>query len=182
MSVAASVQPYVLITPTIGMSMMAPVMRIRVTHSGVVVNQNSSSSPSTTRDRHCVPSHHHRPSSETRVWAIHQFWARVGFAQMMRSRDVIEVLDALDAVGVPVVIEGGWGVDALLGSTTRDHSDLDVALERSLLPLAQVVLEKLGFDHAAAAEPGLPARFVMKDGRGRQVDLHPLVFDEAGNG
>jgi len=100
----------------------------------------------------------------------------------MRSPDVIEVLDALDAVGVPVVIEGGWGVDALLGSETRDHSDLDVALERSLLPLAQVVLEKLGFDHAAAAEPGLPARFVMKDGRGRQVDLHPLVFDEAGNG
>jgi len=100
----------------------------------------------------------------------------------MRSQDVIEVLDALDAVGVPVVIEGGWGVDALLDSETRDHSDLDVALERSLLPLAQVVLEKLGFDHAAAAEPGLPARFVMKDGRGRQVDLHPLVFDEAGNG
>src|SRR5215472_11808996 len=169
MSVAASVQPYVLITPTIGMSMMAPVMRIRVTHSGVVVNQNSSSSPSTTRDRHCVPSHHHRPSSETRVWAIHQFWARVGFAQMMRSRDVIEVLDALDAVGVPVVIEGGWGVDALLGSTTRDHSDLDG------LFVSQVELDlKLGAD----ARHGPPADHAARgsdptDRRRRQL-LQPV--------
>jgi lincosamide nucleotidyltransferase A/C/D/E len=28
----------------------------------------------------------------------------------------------------------------------------------------------------------LPARLVLRDPRGRQVDFHPLVFDEAGNG
>ena len=30
--------------------------------------------------------------------------------------------------------------------------------------------------------PGLPARLVLVDGGGRQVDLHPVVFDRHGNG
>ncbi len=101
---------------------------------------------------------------------------------MMSSADVLEVLDAFDEAGVSVVIEGGWGVDALFGSETRAHSDLDVALDRNLLVHAQESLEHLGFDHAAHVSPGLPARLVMVDRSGRQVDLHPLKFDAAGNG
>src|ERR1700730_105266 len=64
MSVAVRVQPSRLIAPTMGISPINPVMTTRANHSGVLVNQNRSSLPSTTRDRHCVPSHHHRPSEE----------------------------------------------------------------------------------------------------------------------
>ena len=32
------------------------------------------------------------------------------------------------------------------------------------------------------AEPGMPARFVVLDPPGREVDLHPLAFDENGSG
>ena len=33
-----------------------------------------------------------------------------------------------------------------------------------------------------ARVPGLPARLVLRDTYGRQIDFHPLAFDERGNG
>jgi lincosamide nucleotidyltransferase A/C/D/E len=100
----------------------------------------------------------------------------------LTARDVIEVLDWLEAVGVAVWVDGGWGVDALIREETRDHADLDLALDANHLDLARRALEKRGFHHDGSRDPGLPARLVMRDGRGREVDLHPLVFDASGDG
>jgi lincosamide nucleotidyltransferase A/C/D/E len=92
------------------------------------------------------------------------------------------VLERLDRAGVPVWLDGGWGVDALVGRQTRVHGDLDLALARGDLDRACRALAAVGFHHDAAAEPGLPARCVLVDAQGREVDLHPLVFDAAGDG
>jgi lincosamide nucleotidyltransferase A/C/D/E len=100
----------------------------------------------------------------------------------MNATDVVEVVEALTGAGVRIWIDGGWGIDALLGRQTRDHADLDLALDRERLPKAREALEGLGFHHDADAEPGLPARFVMVDPKGRQVDFHPLKFDDVGDG
>ena len=43
-------------------------------------------------------------------------------------------------------------------------------------------LGRLGFAHDLTATPGLPARLVLRDSVGRQVDLHLIVRDTAGNG
>jgi lincosamide nucleotidyltransferase A/C/D/E len=100
----------------------------------------------------------------------------------MTTEDVLEVLDALERARVCVWVDGGWAVDALVGEKTRPHADLDLALDRASLESASSALEGLGFRHDPGADPGLPARLVMRDERGRQVDLHPLVFDIAGDG
>jgi lincosamide nucleotidyltransferase A/C/D/E len=100
----------------------------------------------------------------------------------MTATDVIEVLERLKEAGIRVHVDGGWGVDALLGEQTRDHSDLDLALELGDLDAAWQALAERGFKHDQTSEPGLPARLVLRDERGRQVDLHPLVFDERGDG
>jgi lincosamide nucleotidyltransferase A/C/D/E len=47
---------------------------------------------------------------------------------------------------------------------------------------ARELLGPLGFVHDASAAPGLPARLVVRDPEGRQVDLHLIVHDAAGNG
>jgi lincosamide nucleotidyltransferase A/C/D/E len=39
----------------------------------------------------------------------------------MTAADVIEVLQCLERAGVSVWIDGGWGVDALVGAQTREH-------------------------------------------------------------
>jgi lincosamide nucleotidyltransferase A/C/D/E len=98
------------------------------------------------------------------------------------AADVIEVLDWLEAVGVHAWVDGGWGVDALVGDETRTHADLDLALDSDDLEAARRRLEEHGFQHDSSRRPGLPARLVMQDGRGREVDLHPLTFDAAGDG
>jgi lincosamide nucleotidyltransferase A/C/D/E len=100
----------------------------------------------------------------------------------MTRAAVLAVLHRLEAAGLQIWIDGGWGVDALLGEETRSHADLDLAVDRVDLERVQAALASLGFEHATAAEPGLPARLVLRDGRARQVDVHPLVFDEGGDG
>ena len=79
-------------------------------------------------------------------------------------------------------VDGGWGIDALLGVETRQHSDLDLAVSNTDLAGAVSALAKAGFAADEAAIPGLPARLVLRDHDGRHVDLHPLKLDEHGNG
>lgn len=100
----------------------------------------------------------------------------------MTAADVIDVLDCLQHAGIDVLVDGGWGIDALVGEQTRVHEDLDLALDRDDLRSAERALVKRGFRQDEEAKPGLPARLVLVDEHGRQVDLHPLVFDESGDG
>ena len=37
-------------------------------------------------------------------------------------------LNLFDELGITVWIDGGWGVDALLGECTREHQDLDIMI------------------------------------------------------
>jgi lincosamide nucleotidyltransferase A/C/D/E len=100
----------------------------------------------------------------------------------MTESDVVEVLEWLHAANVEVWIDGGWGVDALVGDQTRPHTDLDLALDHDDVDRAREALEQREYRYDATADPGLPARLVMRDEPGRQVDLHPLEFTEDGSG
>ena len=69
--------------------------------------------------------------------------------------EVLAVLAALSALGCRLWLEGGWGVDALVGHQTRAHRDLDVDLdarceEPVLAVLAEILLGGLGRDQAPA--------------------------------
>jgi lincosamide nucleotidyltransferase A/C/D/E len=100
----------------------------------------------------------------------------------MTSSDVVEIYSLLESRSKQCWIDGGWGVDALIGKQTRLHSDLDLAVSTDELDDIKRSLGEIGFDHDPAASPGLPARLVLLDHHGRQIDLHPLVFDRHGNG
>ena len=98
----------------------------------------------------------------------------------MTAQDVHEILAALG--DLPIWLDGGWGVDALLGEQTREHSDLDVAIDTAALETAARRVGRLGFVHAGDEQPGLPARYVLRDAARRQVDFHVLAFDADGDG
>ena len=48
----------------------------------------------------------------------------------LTSDDVVRLYQGLQAQGIRVWLDGGWCVDALLGRQTREHTDLDLAVER----------------------------------------------------
>jgi Aminoglycoside-2''-adenylyltransferase len=79
-------------------------------------------------------------------------------AAMLDASDVLVVLDQLDRAGLMVWLDGGWGVDALVGHQSRPHRDLDLVIARDDSPAAQAVLAGLGFQPDLAAVPGLSAR------------------------
>ena len=97
----------------------------------------------------------------------------------MEAGDVVDVLDALEARGLKVWVDGGWGVDALLGEETRPHDDVDLVVELLALPVVVEALAELGF---VVAEDHAPVRVVLRTADGRQADLHPVTFDQEGTG
>jgi lincosamide nucleotidyltransferase A/C/D/E len=101
---------------------------------------------------------------------------------MMDQSAVVAALDCLECPSVDVWIDGGWGIDALVGQQTREHADLDLVVAQDTLSAARSALTTLGYRHDRTIQPGLPARMVLLDPEGRQIDLHPVVFDVHGNG
>jgi lincosamide nucleotidyltransferase A/C/D/E len=97
----------------------------------------------------------------------------------MTSAALLELLRLLDDAAIPVWLDGGWGVDALLERQTRQHRDVDVIVRVADVPRLRELLGRRGF---AVREGTLPDSFVLADGAGLEVDVHAVVFDDAGNG
>ena len=72
---------------------------------------------------------------------------------MLEASDVLAVLDQLDRAGVVVWLDGGWGVDALLGGQSRPHQDLDLVIDRDDSEAAQTALAGMGFRHNRTIVP-----------------------------
>lgn len=96
----------------------------------------------------------------------------------MSLADVLIVLDAVRSVGCRFWLEGGWGVDALLGHQTRPHRDVDVDIDGAFEEDVLAALAGLGY---AIETDWRPNRVeLVAPGRG-WVDVHPLVIDADGN-
>ena len=63
----------------------------------------------------------------------------------MSWAEVALVLRALNEADIRYWLQGGWGVDALVGRQTRSHRDLDVDLDQTLEAEALDVLTQLGY-------------------------------------
>jgi len=91
----------------------------------------------------------------------------------------VRLLDLFAAAAVETWVDGGWGVDALLCEQTREHDDLDVVIELAHAGRFETELSNAGYRRVAGEAP---KSFVLVDARGRQVDVHPVVFDERRGG
>jgi lincosamide nucleotidyltransferase A/C/D/E len=94
---------------------------------------------------------------------------------------VRELVQHLERASAPVWIDGGWAVDALLRRQTRDHGDLDIAIERRHVEAARAVLTSLGF-RDVERDDSRSWNFVLGHPDGREVDFHVIELDERGNG
>jgi len=101
---------------------------------------------------------------------------------MMSRNDVLEVLEHLAGHDIDVWLDGGWGIDALVARQTRPHGDLDLVVAQGDLPRAEAALAGAGFKRVPDVTPGLPARLALSATGERRVDLHPVLFDDYGNG
>jgi lincosamide nucleotidyltransferase A/C/D/E len=98
----------------------------------------------------------------------------------MTVDDVLAFLDLMDENGIEVVVDGGWGVDALLGWQSRTHRDLDIAVQHRHVPRLRQVLQDCGYTHVPR-EDTHTYNFVLGDSKGHLIDVHSYEFDDQGN-
>ena len=80
-----------------------------------------------------------------------------------------------------MLVDGGWGVDALLGRVTREHTDLDLLVHRADLARYADVTRSAGFDRKLEWSESRPfemdgvtydSAFVDAHRDGREIDVH----------
>ena len=97
----------------------------------------------------------------------------------MTAEDAVKIIMLLEQNGIEVYVDGGWGVDALLGRQTRKHDDLDIALPHRFVPKLRELLEAHGYKDVPRSDTR-DCNFVLGDDQGHLVDVHSYTFDEDG--
>ena len=96
------------------------------------------------------------------------------------AKSVLHIFRLLEESGVPVWLDGGWGIDALLKRETREHRDLDLIVPVECLNAAELVLGDVGF-LKDGHHTEMPARFVLRNSEELQIDIHPVTFKPDGS-
>lgn len=91
-----------------------------------------------------------------------------------------QVVRLLEEGGVPVWLDGGWGIDALLKKETRAHRDMDLIVPLDDLITAEKTLADAGFARDEC-ETNLPTRLVLRNCEGLEIDIHPVTFRSDGS-
>jgi len=102
-----------------------------------------------------------------------------GLIPQMTAADVVDFIQLAERNQIEIWIDGGWGVDALLGKETRPHGDLDIALRHEDVPKLRSLLEAKGYQNIPRDDTR-DCNFVLGDEEGHQIDFHSFTFDENG--
>lgn len=95
----------------------------------------------------------------------------------MPEEVVIEIVRLFTENGIELIIDGGWGVDALLGEQTRPHEDLDLAVFHKDVPKIRELLVGLGYS-VVSRDDSWECNFVYGNELGHLIDIHSCTFNE----
>jgi lincosamide nucleotidyltransferase A/C/D/E len=98
----------------------------------------------------------------------------------MTAKDAVALLKVFQENTLRAWVDGGWGVDALIGHQTRPHEDLDIAVQHKDVDKLKWLL---GLQHYRKVEQSdsRETNFVMADDHGHRVDIKTFTFDSEGN-
>lgn len=97
---------------------------------------------------------------------------------MVGLEDAIEIISILENAGIKVFIDGGWGVDALIGYQSRAHNDIDIFIESSNKDNSFKILHDNGYKEIKM-DYSTTDHSVWKDKKDRIIDLH--IFSYSSN-
>lgn len=97
----------------------------------------------------------------------------------MSGKDAVQLMQLFEQNKLEIFVDGGWGVDALLGQQTRMHGDLDIALQHKDVPQVRALLEARGYKDVPRDDTR-DCNFVLGDDQGHEVDFHSYTFDAHG--
>lgn len=105
---------------------------------------------------------------------------QVSFCLSPMTIDMVHwFLDLFDELGITVWIDGGWGVDALLGECTREHQDLDIMISWEGSARLTAALYQHGFVDIYT-DDRKDRNFVMGHRLHGRIDFHVIELTEDG--
>lgn len=91
--------------------------------------------------------------------------------------DLFKVLDLMDRTGICYWLDGGWGVDVLVGKQTREHRDIDIDFDSCYNEkLIQTLIEN-GY---TITTDWSPVRVELYHPDLSYLDIHPFVLSDDG--
>ena len=95
---------------------------------------------------------------------------------MVTKKDAERIIGMFEDAEVGIFIDGGWGIDALLGYESRKHNDIDIFIEAVNKNNAVEILKGNGY-HEIAMGYTTSCHSVWQDGNSRIIDLHIFSYD-----
>lgn len=87
---------------------------------------------------------------------------------------LFRVIDLFDSLSVKWWLDGGWGVDVLYGSQTRDHRDIDINFDAAETDQVLAKLKDAGY---IVETDWLPVRAELVSPALGYLDIHPFVIE-----
>lgn len=91
--------------------------------------------------------------------------------------DLLAVLNMLEETGIVYWLDGGWGVDALLGRQTREHRDIDIDFDAERMGELMALLQGRGYE---IDTDWRPARVELYSRELGYLDIHPFALNAQG--
>ena len=98
--------------------------------------------------------------------------------EIVTKENLIEVLDLLDSMEMKYWIDGGWGVDILLGKQNREHRDIDVDFDGEFTKALLYKLKEIGYEIVVDWSP---SRIELYHPELGYIDIHPLIINKDGS-
>ncbi len=99
---------------------------------------------------------------------------------MVRESDAVEIILLFRSKGIQIYLDGGWGVDALVGFESRCHNDIDIFIEKQDKECSIKLLKDTGYSETVM-EYTTPEHTVWRDENARIIDLHIFSRNSEGD-
>lgn len=96
---------------------------------------------------------------------------------MATKEDLIAVLDILDGLKIRYWLDGGWGVDVLVGKQTREHRDIDIDFDAAYTNQLIEILVSRGYSITTDLRP---VRIELYHPEMSYIDIHPFLLSDDG--
>lgn len=90
---------------------------------------------------------------------------------MVNESDAIEIISLFQSKGIGINLDGGWGIDALVGFESRAHNDIDIFIEQQNKDYAVKLLMNHRYSEKVMEYTTLD-HTVWQDDKERIIDLH----------
>lgn len=99
----------------------------------------------------------------------------------MTAEYVVKFYQELEKLNIDAWIDGGWGIDALIGMQTRPHGDLDIIIQEKDVSQIKQLLKSWGYKVLERDDLAYNY-FHMADKSDHEIDITAIQFDEKGDG